>query len=254
ACEDDPNVAALLGQAACPVITYGFGAAAQFRLLDWQTAGAGARFATAWQGRTQAWQVPMAGRYNALNAAAVLVLAQHLGYGEKAIQRALERFQGVKRRQEVRGEVGGVTVIDDFAHHPTAVRLTIEAMAAKYPGRRLWAVFEPRSFTARSPVFREQFPAAFLKADRVLLAPAYRPSAAGAAEALDTATIAETLQAMGRWAQAPASNQAVLDCLTQQVRAGDVVLLMSNGGFDNLHVRLLEGLAQRDQRAARLGA
>ncbi len=252
ACADDPNVVALLPQAGCPVVTYGFEPGAACRLSAWQAREGGARFATDWEGRHREWQVPLAGRYNALNAAATLILGQRLGLAPEILQRALSSFRGVKRRQEVRGEAGGVTVIDDFAHHPTAVRLTVEGIQRAYPGRRLWAVFEPRSFTARSPVFQNEFAQAFAGAERVLLAPAFRPASGspGAVvntavldtDVLNTAALAAELRAVGHWAEAPSSTDGVLARLVQEVRPGDVVLVMSNGGFDNLHERLLAAL------------
>lgn len=243
ACADDPNVARLLGRARCPVVTYGFGAGARFRLLDWRPEGVGASFTTRWEGRETAWRIPLAGRYNALNAAAVIAAGRRLGLDDATLQRALESFQGVKRRQEARGEVNGVLVIDDFAHHPTAIRVTIDGMRQRYAGRRLWAVFEPRSFTARSAVFRDQFPPAFLGADRAVIAPAFTSSYSAAVERLDSARVAAEIRRLGGWAQAPADSQAIVDLLAAETRPGDVVLVMSNGGFDGLIDRLLAALA-----------
>jgi UDP-N-acetylmuramate: L-alanyl-gamma-D-glutamyl-meso-diaminopimelate ligase len=245
ACVDDPNVAALLAQAVCPVIPYGFSDAAQCQVTQWAPDGAGARFVTRWQGASQAWRVPMAGGYNTQNATAVLVAAQHLGLAVPAIQRAFDSFQGVKRRQEVRGEVNRIVVIDDFAHHPTAIGATIAAMRQRYPRRRLWAVFEPRSFTARGAVFRDQFPAAFLGADRAVIAPAFQSGYSAGVERLDSGQVAEAIRARGRAADAPESTQAIVDLVTAQAAPGDVVLVMSNGGFEGLIDRLLTALTQR---------
>ncbi|MDH4246598.1 MAG: Mur ligase family protein, partial [Deltaproteobacteria bacterium] len=125
ACVDDPNVKALLPRAPCPVITYGFSEEAELRLSAWRAEGAGGVFVTESKGVRSEWHLPAPGRHNALNAAAVVALARHLGHEDAAIQRAFSGFLGVKRRQEVRGEAGGVTVLDDFAHHPTAIALTI---------------------------------------------------------------------------------------------------------------------------------
>jgi UDP-N-acetylmuramate: L-alanyl-gamma-D-glutamyl-meso-diaminopimelate ligase len=248
ACADDANVAALLPQAACPAVTYGFSAGADCVLSDWQPEGEGARFTAAWRGTRRAWSVPLPGRHNALNTAAALLMAQWLGYAPERLQAALGSFRGVKRRQEVRGEADGVTVLDDFAHHPTAVRETLAAMRARYPGRRLWAVFEPRSFTARSPRFQADWPGAFLGADRVLIAPAFLGSGGGAL--LDTTALATAIGKLGTPAESAATNDDVLARLAAQVRAGDVVLMMSNGGFDDLHERLLSALRARAAPAA----
>ncbi|MBI3993746.1 MAG: UDP-N-acetylmuramate:L-alanyl-gamma-D-glutamyl-meso-diaminopimelate ligase [Candidatus Lambdaproteobacteria bacterium] len=249
ACADDPNAAALTSLAPCPVVTYGTAVEADCRIESWRAEGPGARFETHWQGVRHSWHVPLAGVYNARNAAAVIVLAQRRGATSQRIQAALDAFQGVKRRQEVRGEAGGVTVVDDFAHHPTAVRLTIEAIRARYPGRRLWAVFEPRSFTARSAHFQAEFPAALAGAERVLVAPAFHgTSAAGAA--LDTRAVAEALNRAGTPALAAGGTDEILDVLSAEAVPGDVVLVMSNGGFDNIHARLLQRLASAPDPAA----
>lgn len=247
ACADEPNVAALLDRAPCEVVTYGFGAQADCVLSGWTAQGQGARFATAWRGARREWTVPLPGRHNALNAAAVAVMAQRLSYAPAAIQAAFGTFLGVKRRQEVRGEADGVTVLDDFAHHPTAVRETLAAIRAQYPGRRLWAVFEPRSFTARSPRFQADWPGAFRGADRVIVAPAFRGTGGG--DLLDTVALAAAIYALGPPAESPASNDAVLSRLLAEVRPDDVVLMMSNGGFDNLHERLLAALRKRAAQA-----
>lgn len=248
ACEDDPNVRGLLSQAACEVVSYGFGRHAGCRLRHWRAQGPGATFATEWRGRREAWHIPLAGRHNALNAAAVVVLARLLGYGgdeQRPLRAALASFQGVKRRQEVRGVADGVTVIDDFAHHPTAVAATIEAMRRHYPGQRLWAVFEPRSFTARSSRFQAGFTEALRGAHRVLLARPFGSHDADGEQRLDTPAIAAALRAEGQWAEAPGASDDLLACLAADARPGDVVLIMSNGGFDDIHERLLGALARR---------
>jgi UDP-N-acetylmuramate: L-alanyl-gamma-D-glutamyl-meso-diaminopimelate ligase len=249
ACADEPNVAGLLGEAPCPVIRYGFSAAAQFRLSDWQPVEQGARFTSHGQGGAAEWRIPLAGQYNALNAAAVIVASRHLGVDDAAIQRALHAFQGVKRRQEVRGEVNGILVIDDFAHHPTAIRVTIDGMRQRYAGRRLWAVFEPRSFTARSAIFRDRFPPAFLGAHHTLLAPAFASTVSAGVERLDSGSVAAEIRKLGGNADAPAGTQAIVDRLAADARPGDVILVMSNGGFEGLIDRLLATLTQRHAAA-----
>jgi UDP-N-acetylmuramate: L-alanyl-gamma-D-glutamyl-meso-diaminopimelate ligase len=125
-------------------------------------------------------------------------------------------------------------------------------MRQRYAGRRLWAVFEPRSFTARSPIFRDQFPPAFLGADRTLLAPAFVPSSSAGAERLDSGAVAAEIRKLGGTAEAPASTQAIIDQLTAEAKPGDVILVMSNGGFEGLIDRLLTALKQRhgSQRSA----
>ncbi len=250
ACADDEGVRGLLEAAPCTVATYGESADAVCRLENWRAEGADGVFETVWWDERESWRIPLPGRYNALNAAAVLVMARLRGYAPAAIGEALRSFQGVKRRQEVRGEVDGITVIDDFAHHPTAVRLTIEAMRHKYAGRRLWAVFEPRSFTARSARFQTEFGPALEGADRVLLAPAFRSGGAESAQPLDTGAVAEHIGKQGGWALAAGDTGEILACLLEESASGDVVLIMSNGGFDDLHENLLAGLEARRRAAS----
>ena len=251
ACADDPNVAALLGEPHCAVTTYGFGPQAGCRLEDWADDGSGARFTTVREGRREPWRLPLPGRHNALNAAAVIALCRGLGHEAGAIRAALEGFRGVKRRQEVRGEADGVVVIDDFAHHPTAVALTVEAIQRRYPGRPVWAVFEPRSFTARSRRFQAEFTEALAGAERVLLARPFSSDYSAGVERLDTDAIAAALRAQGRDAAACGSSDEVLERLAARTVPGDVVLIMSNGGFDNIHERLLAALRARGGAAER---
>ncbi len=245
ACADDPNVRGLLGEPHCAETSYGFGPQAACRLADWADDGSSASFTTDWEGRRERWRLPLPGRHNALNAAAVIVLCRALGYAAAPIQAALERFRGVKRRQEVRGVADGVTVIDDFAHHPTAVALTIEAIQRRYAGRPLWAVLEPRSFTARSRRFQAEFGEALAAAEHVVLAQPFASDYSAGVERLDTAAIAETLRAHGRDAVACRSTDEVLARLSAAAAPGDVVLIMSNGGFDAIHERLLQALRAR---------
>jgi UDP-N-acetylmuramate: L-alanyl-gamma-D-glutamyl-meso-diaminopimelate ligase len=163
------------------------------------------------------------------------------------VQKALQTFLGVKRRQEVRGVVNSITVVDDFAHHPTAVRLTIEAIRHQYKGARVWAVFEPRSFTARSSRFQDAFGPALSAAERVILAPAFQPPKSELKQCLNTRAIADQISQSGGWALAAADTDEILASLVEQSQPGDVVLIMSNGGFDALHERLLAGLEERYQ-------
>ncbi|MFZ0887206.1 MAG: cyanophycin synthetase, partial [Candidatus Binataceae bacterium] len=158
-------------------------------------------------------------------------------------------FRGVARRQEVVGEAGAVTVIDDFAHHPTAIGATLDAIAELYPGRRILAAFEPRSNTSRRKVFQDEFARAFDRAARVYLGPVYfkanDPIPQG--ERLETGVLALAIGARGPVALACESTAAILERMLAEVRAGDIALFMSNGPFDNLPRRLLAALAERNQ-------
>jgi len=249
-CGDDPNVRPLLSEARCRVIRYGKGDGNDLRIGSIEVGPNGTSFTTTGAGRIDAWNIPLAGAYNAFNASAVIALLELTGHAPKSIQTALSGFKGVKRRQEVRGEAGGVTVMDDFAHHPTAVRLTIDAVRQRYRGRRLWAVFEPRSFTARSSRFQAEFTESFAGADRVLLSAPYQSGYSAGVPLLDTAAIAAALESRGLPARACPGSDDVLQILVRECLPGDVVLVMSNGGFDNLHERLLSALATQPERAA----
>lgn len=176
------------------------------------------------------------------NVLAVSAAAHHCGVEPEALAAGLATFRGVKRRLEVKGERAGVTVIDDFAHHPTAVRETLRAARRRWSGRRLWAVFEPRSFTARSNVFQEELPGALAEADHVVLAPVFSSRRLPAERELSEEQVVEDLR--GRSVEAwflPTVN-AIVDHLRSRLREGDVVLAMSNGGFEGLPLRLLETL------------
>ena len=189
------------------------------------------------------------GRHNVANALGALVTAQALGVPVDAAVAGLERYRGVKRRQEVRGEIGGITVIDDFAHHPTAVRETIVGMRSRYPGRRIVVAFEPRSNTSRRNVFQQEYARALAQADTVWIArvpeaPIY--SATGeVAGRLDTGRIAADLRHEGRHAETFDNPGLIVARLADDCREGDVVLVMSNGDFGDLIPKLLGRLEER---------
>jgi UDP-N-acetylmuramate: L-alanyl-gamma-D-glutamyl-meso-diaminopimelate ligase len=174
--------------------------------------------------------------------------AASLGVDPGAAAAALAAWAGVKRRQELRGEPRGIAVLDDFAHHPTAVRETLAAVRAQYPGRRLVAVFEPRTNTSRRAVFQDDYARAFDDADRVLVSivpdtPIY--SATGeVSERFSAPQLAEALRARGQDARALDGADAILDVLLEESEPGDVLLVMSNGSFDGLCGRLVEELSR----------
>ncbi|HEX4341394.1 MAG TPA: Mur ligase family protein [Polyangiaceae bacterium] len=188
--------------------------------------------------------VPLAGRHNVSNSVAAIGAVVE-GYGVKIheLARPLSRFAGVKRRQEVLGEPRGITVIDDFAHHPTAVRETLAALRARYAGRRLVAVFEPRSATACRAMHQEQYTESFDAADEVLLAPVGRKGIAD--ETLDVERLARDLTLRGKTAAAYPDVDAIVKRLVETATTGDVIALLSNGAFGGIHGRLLTALAGR---------
>lgn len=237
---DDHNLRPVLEEAHSPVITFGLGPDCHVRIEGIQIDAEGSRFQLVGVGQApeRIWRLPLAGVHNIRNATAVILLAQHNQLEPQQIQRAFSNFQGVKRRQELRGQVHGVSVYDDFAHHPTAVLETIRALRQKHPNQRLIAVFEPRSNTSVLRVHQTGLLDALLEADEVLLAPPHRSERIPQAERLDVTAV---VRALGEKIPAQAlTPEQILQHLQQTVKAGDVVLIMSNGKFENLHQRLLD--------------
>ncbi len=185
------------------------------------------------------------GRMNVANALAVYALCRELGVAGEAVAEALATFRGAARRQEVVGEASGVVVIDDFAHHPTAVAATLEALRERFEGRRLWAVFEPRSNTSRRAVFQQRYAEALAAADCVAVSAVYQKpnDPLAAEEMLSTDRLVSDLVRSGRTAWCADGPEAILERLPGELRAGDVVVCMSNGAFGDLPRRLLAALA-----------
>ena len=186
--------------------------------------------------------VALSGEHNQRNAAAVVVCAAELGLSRDQIQNGFATFMGVKRRMEVRGEAAGVTVLDDFAHHPTALTQTIRAIRGKYPQRRVWALFEPRSNTTRRNVFQNELTNALAEADGVFIAKVNRLNELAEKERLSPERIVAALRERGKAAAYAPDAGAILDALMPQLRRGDVVAVFSNGKFDGIHDKLLARL------------
>jgi UDP-N-acetylmuramate: L-alanyl-gamma-D-glutamyl-meso-diaminopimelate ligase len=186
--------------------------------------------------------LPLFGELNVRNALAVIAVARHCGLGDSQIQSAFDSFEGIKRRMEVRGEARGVTVIDDFAHHPTAIRETLKALKARFPNRRLWAVFEPRSNSTRRSVFQDDLAAAFGDADKVVVAKVARLDQIPEAERLDAERLIVDVQTYGAEAAYLPDVDAIVNHVTAQAAEGDVVCVLSNGSFGGIHEKLLAAL------------
>jgi len=184
------------------------------------------------------------GAHNVRNALSVVAAARHYGVSWPDIARGLETFPGVKRRLEVRGEVNGITVYDDFAHHPTAVKATLEALREALPNRRIWAVFEPRSATTIRRNFQETYGAAFDKADRVLIAPVFLPGKAPAGNRFSVDELVDGLRGRGQKADAMESVERIVAHLAEEAAPGDRIVFMSNGGFGGIHDRTLNRLKE----------
>ena len=194
----------------------------------------------------QSWgefQTPLLGEFNLLNCLAVIVAADAWGVSKEKIQSALVSFQNVKRRAEVRGEERGVVVIDDFAHHPTAVRETLRALRARYKDRRLIAVFEPRSWSSRLAVFQQDYTSAFAAADYVVIAAVFdSQKVTEKGRALDTDELIDAISRQGKPALALPNADEIVAHLAPELRSGDVVAIMSNGGFGGIHEKILTAL------------
>ncbi|HRJ70809.1 MAG TPA: UDP-N-acetylmuramate:L-alanyl-gamma-D-glutamyl-meso-diaminopimelate ligase [Terrimicrobiaceae bacterium] len=188
------------------------------------------------------FEVPLVGDFNIRNAAMAASAAHFYGISVPEIQKALATFKGIKRRQEVRGEVRGITVIDDFGHHPTAIRETLAALRERYAGARLWAVFEPRSNTTRRAVFQHELPRAFADAHGVFIAQVARLDQLPPDERLDPERVVADLAASGKPAFYEPTADSIVAKLAPLAQSGDVVIVFSNGGFDGIHQKLLEQL------------
>src|SRR5262245_35173568 len=183
---------------------------------------------------------PLSGLHNVRNALGSMALVRGLGLSDSESARALPRFAGVKRRLEVKGEKNGILVVDDFAHHPTAVAGTLQAAHARFPGRRIWALFEPRSNTAGRKMFEEDYDKAFAKADGLVLAPVFHAGRLAPENVLDREALAGRFAAGGKPAFAPDTIDAIPEILRREARPGDVLILMSSGAFGGLPETLVE--------------
>ncbi len=188
------------------------------------------------------FESPMPGRHNLKNLIADIVVALDLGILPEKIQDSVKKFQGLKRRQEVLGIFRGVTLIDDFAHHPTAIRETLAALRARYDGRKLWAIFEPRSNTTRRNVFQKDFLKAFDGADEILFAAPFQPEKIPEADRLHPEDVVKGLQAAGRKARYVPEVDAITAVIAQEAREGDVICFMSNGGFGGIYQKTIDAL------------
>jgi len=250
------NVTECIGHALCRVQRYGFNPASDWQIRnlrnDFENGGGLSRWEI-WHGGAL-WaemEMPMAGEHNALNATAAAALASGQGVDKNSIRRALAAFKSVKRRLEVRAQIDGVTIIDDFAHHPTAIRETLRALRGVYPAGRLWAVLEPRSNTLRRKVLADDLVASLGLADKVLLAGVYQQQRIPEDERLHPEAVVAALNAAGTDATLCTDVEAILNEIVPQLESGDVVAILSNGGFDGIYEKLPARLEKRNQERNR---
>jgi UDP-N-acetylmuramate: L-alanyl-gamma-D-glutamyl-meso-diaminopimelate ligase len=233
-------------KAFCPVITYGFEKGNDWIASDVSVADDKMEFRVHYKGEFYSeFLLAASGRHNVLNALAALIVAQGRGIHAEAIQPALATFQSVKRRMDVKGEINGILVVDDFAHHPTAIRATIEAARLRWPGRRLWAILEPRSNSMRRRVFQDALPQALALGDHIVLGSVHRAAQLTDEQRLDPESIAARVRGLGKDARVLPGADAIADFLLTEACPGDLLLIMSNGSFDGLCEKLLKRLPAR---------
>jgi UDP-N-acetylmuramate: L-alanyl-gamma-D-glutamyl-meso-diaminopimelate ligase len=246
---DSTHAHALGRLAVSPVETFGLGADATWRAEDISYHDGLTQFTVMRRNELFGrFESPLLGEHNVRNALAAIGVGAHLGLSPSALAEGLRTFKGIKRRLETVGVAAGVTVLDDFAHHPTAVHETLSALRSGYPGRRVWAVFEPRSASSCRRVFQDDFARAFGKADQVILAAVFR-SSLPESERLDAKQLVEDLRASGQQARHIPDIDTIVDTVVREHRAGDVVVLMSNGGFGGIHGKLLNALNEAARTA-----
>jgi UDP-N-acetylmuramate: L-alanyl-gamma-D-glutamyl-meso-diaminopimelate ligase len=241
---DNAEAVELRHKAHCRVETFGLANDADWQAYDLQVASTSTTFRVRRGGTSLGqFELPLLGAYNVRNALAALAVGAAVGLDLEALATSLRRFKGVRRRLELRGTVRGVSVYDDFAHHPTAIAETLAGVRSAYPDRRVWAIFEPRSATSCRRIFQDDFARAFSKADRVILPAVFR-SSLPEAERLSAEELIRALQTSGIDARYIPQTDEIVRVVAREARNGDLVVIMSNGGFDNIHQKLLTALAQ----------
>jgi UDP-N-acetylmuramate: L-alanyl-gamma-D-glutamyl-meso-diaminopimelate ligase len=239
---DSPGARALIDKAVSRVQTFGTADDVEWQAHDLEPHGASTRFKLRRGGAPFGiFEVPLVGAYNVRNATAAIAVATEVGISPERIAEGLRAFAGVKRRLEVVGVAGGVTVYDDFAHHPTAVAETLAGLRASNPDARIWAVFEPRSASSCRRIFQADFARAFTGATEVLIAPIFR-SKLPEAERLSIPQLVRDLRAQGISAREAESIDDIVSGIAKEQQPGDLVVLMSNGGFGGIHQKLLRSL------------
>ena len=238
---DDANLAPLLNVTLCPVKRFGLGEGNSVQAFNIRYGPT----ATEFEIPSFKFHTNFVGELNVRNALAVVACAKHCGLKNHQIQSAFDTFKGIKRRMEVRGIAGGVTVVDDFGHHPTAIRETLRALRIKYPTQKVWAIFEPRTNTTRRNIFQAELASAFVDADAVVVAQVARLELLAPEERLDPALLMQDLKALGKDAAYLPDVDAIVAHVAQGVQGGEVVVVFSNGGFGGIHGKLLGRLGRR---------
>lgn len=235
----------------CAVERYGVSESASWRVTDITVEPDRTKWSVLHEGKPWAnFEFPLAGEYNVWNATAAAALAASCGISKEQIAAALKSFRSVKRRLEVKAQVNGVTIVDDFAHHPTAIALTLKALRSRYPGSRLWAVLEPRSNTLRRNVFQHELARSLSLADEVVIASVFKSEAIPEHERLDLPAVAAQLSKQGKRARVVPTVDGIVQLIAPELRAGDVVAILSNGGFGGIYEKLPERLRSSKDAAS----
>jgi UDP-N-acetylmuramate: L-alanyl-gamma-D-glutamyl-meso-diaminopimelate ligase len=235
---DEENCLALVKDCPAPVSTVGTGGECDIRIKLVDAAPEHTDFALG----EPVFRVPMIGEFNVRNAAMAVCAARHAGLADAEIRAALLEFRGVRRRQTERGSAHGIRIIDDFGHHPTAIRETLRGLRQRYRGARLWALFEPRSNTSRRNLLQNELIAALKEADGSIIAAVNAPEKVPVGHLLDVDAVTQAVRAAGRLAFQEADADAIVARLQPLAREGDVVIVFSNGGFGGIHDKLLARL------------
>jgi UDP-N-acetylmuramate: L-alanyl-gamma-D-glutamyl-meso-diaminopimelate ligase len=238
---DDPNLAPLLNVTHCPVKRFGLGEENAVHAFNVRLGPTASEFEIP----SAKFHLDLVGELNIRNALAVVAAAKHCGLKNSQIQSAFSSFKGIKRRMEIRGISGGVTVVDDFGHHPTAIRETLRALRLRFHAQKIWAIFEPRSNTTRRNVFQQELALSFQDADAVVVSQVAKLEQLKPEERLNPEQLMRDIESLGKPTAYLADVDTIVEHLGKGTQGGDVVCVFSNGGFGNIHAKLLERLGRR---------
>ncbi len=235
----DENVNECIAKAFCAVESYGMKEGSFWRATNLQYEAERTAWSVLREGNWWAnFEFAVAGEYNVLNATAAAAMAANYGIEPAAIAEALKTFKSVKRRLEIKAQIDGITIIDDFAHHPTAIAATLTALRMRYPASRLWAIFEPRSNTLRRKILEKELIRGLALADEVVITSIFKPEAMPESERLTTASVVDGVKKAGKPARELADAAAIVEAVAPELKSGDVVAILSNGGFGGIYEKL----------------
>ena len=244
---DDPNIRSLVEKSHAPVETFGSRSDVRWQITNLENLPDGVAFDLKKEGELSGrYFVPLAGEHNTMNTAGAIIVLNHLGLTPAEIQQGLDSFKSIRRRMEIRGEVNGIIVYDDFAHHPTAVRETLEGIHYRHPDKKIWAIFEPRTNTTRRKIFQKELSGCFDRAFGIAIGKVNRAHLLDEEERLDREQIRADLAMKNKEAFYHDSVEEIIEWLVPLLQPGDQVVIMSNGSFDDIHEKLLARLRQEN--------